>query len=237
MNIMIDFILCIIALAVLLAAFAKNTIVLVSRTFALAVAVLLSVLITMNTAPLLADALPNPYYRTAVRELADLSEAPKLDSAQQTLAQLDIAQLNRDHPEEMKTLLARYNTTWQEAQAEAARSDGSADAFVRAMAKPVWRATVSAVERLLLTAICYVLLALAGRALLYQFFPKDKKRKSIPLTAVFAVVYTAIVLAYVAVPVFEEFRPYSMGALKLLGLDAACSKSAVYSFFRTLNIL
>lgn len=241
MNIMIDFILCILAAAILLSMIGKNTIVAISRFLALVIAVTTATLIATVLARAVAPVTErwNFYRSAAVTDLANLAEVRRLDSVSLTLAQFQAETLVKEKPDEMQELLVRYDTSVQEIESKIGQAAGLdyTDRFVSEMAYPAWRTTVQTILFLLLILILYAVLVSVFRALLYHFFPKDKKRKVPALTWLFALLSVLIVVSYVAVPVLDAFTPYAMGVLRTLRLDSACANSLLYGWCRTLYIL
>lgn len=239
MNIMIDLILCILAVAVLVSMLCKNTIVAIARFCALVIAVTAATLAAPPLAKAAAPALDSlDFYRaSAVADLADLAEVRQLRTSALTLAQIDVDTLMQQKPDETAALLAQYGTDRATVETAIRPADDRPAAFVRAMTQTPWRAAVEAILFLALIAVLYAVLVAVFRALLYHFFPKDKKRKVPVLTGLFALLSVGIVVAYIAVPVLEHFAPYGIGILKTMRLDEACAQSMLFGWCRKLYIL
>lgn len=239
MNIIIDLILCILAIAVLLSMLGKNTIVAIARFCALVIAVTSATI----AAPALAKAVApvttslNVYRSVAVNDLADLAEVQRLPRPALTLAQIDVDTLMRQKADQAEALLARYGTDLVSVRTEVQTAVDRPAAFADAMARPAWQSAVQAVLFLLLIAVLYAVLVSVFRALLYHFFPKDKKRKVPVLTGLFALLSVLIVVVYIALPVLAQFTPYDVGILKTMRLRDACTQSLLYGWCHKLYIL
>lgn len=233
MNIMIDFVLCILAAAALAISARKNTIITVTRCLALAISVTAATFIAGWTMEPLSEAIPNPIYGSAVNDMADLVSAPYYATADETADSLSMEEIRKS--EDFDALLEAYGTSRKEidAQIEGEQTVRQTAAW---MAKPVWQIIVKNVVLIVGTALLYLILIAVLKAVLYRFFPKDVKRKIAPLTFLFAALSAVIIVSYLAIPVMESFRPFSMGVMKSVHWDSACERSVIYGVFRMLYI-
>ena len=236
MNILIDFILCILVLLVLWAASGKNTIVTIARFLALVLSVTGATLLADWAAVPLSEKLPNPIVYTAANEMAELIGTPTYESADKTLAQVDYDTLVA-HPDFAELVTSYGRTEADLKQLLAEQTDDKATAIAQHLAAPLWQTILHAVLLCGITLLLYVILVAIFKAVLYRSFPKDKKRRIAVFTVLFALLSAVIVVSYVAIPVMESFRPYSMGIMKSLHWNYACEQSALYRIFSMLYIL
>ncbi len=233
MNVMVDFLMCFLAAGAVFLAVGRNTLVTGTRFGALLLAVVLSIPVVHFGTPYLAKQIPNPLSDFAAAELAELNG---IDTAglkpEEYISLINYNALK--HTSGIDELLASYGV-------DRAGTDAAAEQGVRAaaeyMAMPMWQALIGSALRLLVVAVLYGILLTVLRALLYRKFMKLKRKSVAPLTAVFALLSMFVVMAYIAVPVFEAFRPFSMGWLEVLNWDRACADSVIYPVFRMLYVL
>lgn len=237
MNVMLDFLLCVIAAVVIFMITGKNTIITAARFAAAVLAVGIALTVTYFGAAPLSAALPNPLTGTAVTDMAELSGVDTSGWNTSSHASLVDYDKLRDS-EAFADLLDEYGVTPEDVDtAVKADPDNKVMAAAVCMTAPLWRAIVGSLLQLFLVVVLYFGLLAMIRSLLYKKFPKDRKRKSAPLTALFAVLTMVVIVAYFVVPVFEAFRPFSVGWMNMLEWDSACANSVIYRVFRVLYLL
>ncbi|MBQ9082126.1 MAG: hypothetical protein IJY28_01340, partial [Clostridia bacterium] len=207
MNVMVDFLMCILAAVVIFMIVGKNTIVTAARFLAAALAVGVAVLVVQFGAKPLSEALPNPLVNGALEEMADISGLDTAGWDASSYASLIDYDALKD-TELFAKLLAEYGVTAEEVAAAAAASDGEAAAAAAAcMAAPLWQVVVSLGLRLVVTVLAYVLFLALIRAVLYRKFHNVRRKKLALLTGFFAILAMLVVMSYFVVPVMESFRP------------------------------
>ena len=236
MNILIDFILCILAIVTLLIATGKNTIVTIARFLALVLSVTVATFLADWAAAPLSEKIPNPMVQVAVNEMADAVGTPIYGKVDQTLAQLDYDAFMTS-PDRAELVKSYGRTEAQIQQLLADAENQNAAAVAAFLAQPIWQTIIEAVLLGGATILLYLVLVAVFRTVLYRTFPKDKKKKVAIFTVLFAVLSAVIVVSYVAVPIMESFRPYAMGFIKSLQWDYACEQSTLYGIFKMLYIL
>ena len=233
MNVMVDFLMCFLAAGAVFLAVGRNTLVTGTRFGALLIAVALSVPVVHFGAPHLAKQIPNPLSDFALQDLAELGGVDTAGLQPEEYSTL-INYNAVKHTPGMEELLAAYGV--DRAGTDAAAAQG-VQAVAEYMTMPVWQALIGVTLRLLMVVVLYGVLLAVLRSLLYRRFMKLKRKSIAPLTAVFALFSMVVVMGYVVVPVFEAFRPFSMGWLDVLNWDRACADSVVYPVFRMLYLL
>lgn len=235
MNILIDIFLLLLIALVVAAVARKNTARAAIRLAAVAAAAA-SMLLAPYLSPAAAPFFAAPVQRSAAADFARLANTPVLNSAEETLGKIDLIQLQQKQPEKFAETAEDYGVSPEELL-QAAKGENAPAAEAALLGEPLSRALAQAC----CSAVIMLVVLLLVLAVLNALFRRQRKAKSKQKvtagSAVIGILTGLAAAAFIAVPLFEMFRPFSAGILGTMQWDAACGRSVLYRLLQWCNPL
>ncbi|MBE6757059.1 MAG: hypothetical protein E7552_00720 [Ruminococcaceae bacterium] len=205
-------------------------------TLATAVAVVAAVFLTPLAAPFVAEYAAAPLTERAVaEELADMYSAPHLETAEETVAALPIADMLAARPDTYLRLLSKYHVEHAAVQA-AFRADFEGISVVRTIAAPLAEVLAKTTVFFLLCLVLNLILQLVVRRVEQNLPPQRRyrgiKRAVPPLFGVLC----GLVWSWVAVTVISWVVPQTAEQLVFL-TPAVLERTDWYRWLQSINPL
>ena len=233
MNILIDIFLLLLIALVVAAVARKNTARAAIRLAAVAAAAA-GMLLAPYLSPAAAPFFAAPVQRSAAADFARLANTPVLNSAEETLGKIDLIQLQQKQPEKFAETAEDYGVSPEELL-QAAKGANAPATEAALLGEPLSRALAQAC----CSAVIMLVVLLLVLAVLNALFRRQRKAKQKVTagSAVIGILTGLVAAAFIAVPLFEMFRPFSAGILSTMQWDAACGRSVLYRLLQWCNPL
>ena len=233
MNILIDLLLMIIVIAIICALSGKSILRATAGFVALVLALICSWMLTELAVPAASSLIEKPLVHDVAGRIADIAQTPRLNQAKETLAQIDLTSLLENYTIEMQALAGQYDVPITELSA-AETTEELADILVAPLAGSI----AYAVLYVIIFVVLYFLFHAVLNFILFKSVSREHlKRKFNIFSFIVGCVAAFLFVVFCVQPVIEQLRPYTIGVLKVIQLDQACTHSTLYGWFQYCNFL
>ena len=226
MNILIDIFFLLLVVLIFVGVSRKNT---VRASIRLAAVVIAAA--GMMTAPTIAPSVAMVFepsvQNNAAADFAAIANTPVMDNAEETLGKIDLTQLQQKLPDKFEAIAASYGVAADELLA-AAEEENAPAKEAALLGAPLSKALAQACCGLLL-ALILVFVVAGGLTALIRRQRKSKERQKMTFAS------AVIAAAFVVIPLFELFRPFSAGILGTMQWNISCEKSVFYRLLQWCN--
>jgi hypothetical protein len=235
MNILIDIFLLLLIVLVVAGAARKNTARAAIRLAAVTAAAA-GMLLAPYPAPAAAPFFAASVQNSAAADLAKLANTPVLGSAEETLGKIDLIQLQQKQPEKFAAVVQSYGVDYNKLLQAAGEENAPAKEAVL-LGEPLSKALAQACcGAAVMLALLLIVLSVLNALFRRQRKSKEKQKVTAG-SAVIGILTGLVAAAFIAVPLFEVFRPFSAGVLGTMQWDVSCGKSVLYRLLQWCNPL
>lgn len=231
MNILFDIFLLLLTVFVTVSVARKNTVRALIR-LAAVIAAAAGIWIAPKLAPMVSQVFAPAVQNSAAADLAELANTPVFDSAEETLSKIDLEALQELQQERFAATVEGYGVTVGELL-NAAEQENAAAAEAALLGEPLSN-TLAQVCCSVLLSLALLFLVLGVLNAIIRRRVKAKQKVTVP-SAIIGVLSGVIVGAFLVIPLFELFRPFSAGVLGAMQWNASCEKSAIYGLLQWCN--
>jgi len=233
MNILIDIFLLLLIVLVTAGVSRRNTVRASIRLAAVAAAAA-GMLLMPHWGATIAPVFMASVQNRAAADFAALANTPVMGSAEETLGKIDLTDLQKKQPEKFEATAGAYGAS-QEELINAASTQNAPAAEAALLGAPLSKALSQAccgilISMALLLVVLFTLNALIPR----QRKSKEKQKVTLP-SLLIGVLTGLIAAAFLALPLFELFRPFSAGILGTMQWSTSCAKSVIYRLLQWCN--
>ena len=235
MNILIDIFLLLLIVLVVAGVARKNTARAAIRLAAVTIAaagMLLAPYPASAAAPLFSASVQN----SAAADLARLANTPVLANAEETLGKIDLLQLQQKQPEKFAAVVQSYGADCEELL-QAAQEENAPSREAALLGEPLSRALAQACCGIVIMLVLLLIVFSVLNALFHRQRKSKEKQKVTVGSAIIGILTGLVAAAFIAVPLFEVFRPFSAGIFGTMRWDASCGKSVLYRLLQWCNPL